>query len=46
MTGNVRYGYIPPDRPGPRETHRARRVVLVLAASVAAGFALGWRLGR
>jgi hypothetical protein len=45
MTGNVRYGYIPP-RPGPRERHQARRILLVLGASVAAGAVIGWRLGR
>lgn len=32
VSGNVRYGYIPPDRPGPRERHPVRRFLLVIGA--------------
>ena len=45
MSGEERWGYLPP-RPGPRKRHQVRRILLVLGASVAAGYVLGRRLAR
>lgn len=46
MKGQQQWEYLPPSRPGARERHQARRVLVVLGASMAVGVVIGWRLGR